>query len=95
MPMRTEPLGEAATYARANEEPEQARNAAFLIDGLSPGEPIFVLRGNDVTAVPMLNLYSTMAEGAFGDTKAVGLEVIRQEFVDYARRHPERLKLPD
>lgn len=80
--------------------PDDLPVGSVEIDGLEEDEPIFVLRGNDATAVPLLNLYSTLVEGMYPDTadgseKAESLERLRQKFVDYQRAHRDRVKLPD
>lgn len=103
MPMRTEYLGfqpdlflETDPLASIADQESMVRPGdVVLVSGLAPGEPIFVLRAADATAVAILSIYSTMVEGLFSDAKAIGLEEIRQAFVDWQRGHRALVKLPD
>lgn len=97
MTMHTTYLGDSETWSEPLLGIYQARVAGhvFLVDGLEADEPIFVLRGHDPTSIMLLNLWSTVLEGALPDEKANGIEKIRSRFIDYWREHGDRMHLPD
>lgn len=64
------------TETIAHDESGEPTIRVVEVTGLADGEPFFVVRGNDATAVPLLNLYSAMLEGVFPEAeKAESLEL--------------------
>lgn len=63
------------------------------IHGLHPGEPIFVLRGQDALALPSLINYHRSAQFVMPNNKAEELHDLISQFVEYQRI--VRIKLPD
>lgn len=59
-------------------------------------EPVFVLRGKDMLAVPLLARYLDLLkrEGVAADS-VEAVEARLKQFFDFATKNPERMKLPD
>ena len=61
---------------------------------LPPDEPVFVIRGRDLLAVPVIRFYAEKAEErgspVFGQVMDVADAIVL-----WQQAHPERCKLPD
>jgi hypothetical protein len=55
-------------------------------------EPVFVIRGQDIHALPLLHAYLSMVK-EIDQAAAVGKRIVA--FRDFANAHPERMKEPD
>lgn len=57
-------------------------------------EPVFIFRARDVHAIPVLDAYlQACAGGPTQHVRAISARIA--EFMEFARRHPERMKAPD
>jgi hypothetical protein len=66
-----------------------------LLD-IPPEEPIFILRGQDRSAIPVLNFYYLNNAQLSGPEKWINdLADAIGEFSIFANNHPERMKEPD
>ena len=70
------------------------RDTSFIVTSLGYGEPIFPVRARDAAALPALNFYAVITEGLFTDERALGIEALRNEFIDW-RRGPGAATLRD
>lgn len=59
-------------------------------------EPFFVLRAQDILAIPTIESYiKSLKEMGRDDEFVRTAEIALLGFYGWARKHPERLKLPD
>lgn len=59
-------------------------------------EPLFILRGRDMNAVRLLDLYRELCQNNGADKKHLEAVQMRiKAFQKFANEHPERMKVPD
>lgn len=58
-------------------------------------EPVFILRARDRNAVDLLAVYRELcAQDKCNDYQMTGIEGAIARFMDFAERHPEKMKQP-
>lgn len=86
---------------RTTQERPQARGVEpiedpiTIIRNLDDDEPVFVLRGNDILAIPFMRQYQMFTEDQFGPEKGQSLELLIDTMRDYQQHHSDRVKFPD
>jgi hypothetical protein len=63
-------------------------------ENLKDGEPFFLLRGQDLLAVPALMHYTRLAQNSAPDV-AQEMNAIVVQFMEYQAEHPTDVKVPD
>ncbi len=66
-----------------------------MIVDLEPGEPVFVLRGNDATALVALAAWEQANKYTLPEDKLTRLAVDVARFIDWRTGHRPLLKMPD
>lgn len=74
---------------------EVYKDVKLLLD-IPEDEPIFIIRAQDVVAIPTLMDYSLSAESANVSVAFIGeMHKVVAEFEDWKKRHGDKMKVPD
>lgn len=70
--------------------------ARQILESLTPGEPVFVFRGQDILSTMVLMHYATLVEGYSPHSEMVeGITEAINKFRDWQHANPQKVKLPD
>lgn len=68
----------------------------LVIPGIESSEPVFVIRAQDVTAVPAILAYADIAHEAGAGAEFVEqVKLSAEEIRAWQEKYPERTKVPD
>ena len=74
----------------------EAKYGELDIKGIPAGEPVFVLRARDLTALEMLRAYVQMCEHAGSPQSHLdAIGEVREAFSTWRAEHADEVKVPD
>jgi len=76
--------------------PGGSNKAMAILSNLGPGEPYFILRAQDILSIFAIEAYAVLVEKYGGQTEQMeSLTKVREEFLNWQRANPGKVKLPD
>jgi tryptophan 2,3-dioxygenase len=70
------------------------RNARIFKEATEAGEPVFVIRAKDLTAIDAIRAYTQLAEKSTYEFLTALVE-LEDEFIEWRDNNPDKLKYPD
>lgn len=75
--------------------PGDNTKAKAILGNLTPGEPYFVFRAQDILSIFALEAYSELIRKYGGQAQLDSLLEAQEQFLEWQRANPGKVKLPD